>query len=240
MTVETGLKRVSSVDFFASLPAGFYTFLVLFTVLGASAEATQGSLWNRMEPLLGEVERHPALGILILFASYLLGSILRTPPVGTAERLVAWRRERFPYATSLLGDISILREEAAAAGIDPTRLVTLQGGLSRVVFNYWKDVLAVRAPGALQYYEGFEARSRFFAGMFWAGVGGLVVSFWMLMPMTSFPFLSAIQLLVASAALAGTFGAGLRRVRRQEAGVLLALYCALRQEDASTRGTAST
>jgi len=79
--------------------------------------------------------------------------------------------------------------------------------------------------------------------MFWAGVSGLVGGLGIAVQSLgrSWPLAPSIQLLVLSAILVVAFGLQLRRVREQEARVLLTLFSVLMQQGpvpSSPAGTA--
>jgi len=134
--------------------------------------------------------------------------------------------------------VEVLEREAAACDIQPHKLPRWDR-LSADTFNYWKDVLSFRAPEAFAFYQTFEMRSRFFAGMFWAGALGVLGAIYAVIEYRGGAMLWIGQLLALSAAMVVAFGLQLRRVRQQEARVLLTLFVAFTQS-ANTVSTATS
>jgi hypothetical protein len=232
MRISVG--RMSSVEFFAAIPPGLYVFLVSYLCFTKEEPIGWPSLWSALLPLSQALQADPPMIILALFGSYLFGSIIRSLPVDKADSSRVWRKPgEFPYPDVLDGTIQQMAKESAACGIDALRLPRWKGskGLSKATFNYWKDVLCLRAPGAFAFYETFESRSRFFTGMFWAGCSGVLgaVSVLIRASNNGIWLLPALQLLLISTVLIFAFGYQLRRVREQEAKVLLSLFTALSQ-----------
>jgi hypothetical protein len=92
-------------------------------------------------------------------------------------------------------------------------------------------MLCLRAPTGFTFYQSFEARSRFFAGMFWAGMAGIGGGLYLVgtVPRAPLSYAPALQMIVVSVTLVLAFGFQLRRVREQEARVLVTLFAALLQ-----------
>ena len=90
----------------------------------------------------------------------------------------------------------------------------------------------MHAPQAYAVCQTFEARSRFFAGMFWAGlvgaIAGTVLSGIHLAGSDLWVHKPALQLIIISALMMLLFGRQLAGVRKQEASVVLFLYISYR------------
>jgi hypothetical protein len=240
---QNTVGRLTSVEFFAAIPPGLFVFLISHAWFsgGPSAEPPR-SLWDYLLSLSTVLQENPAAILFALFGAYLFGSIIRSMPVRWAEKVATFGRSEFPYPTVLRSMLRQMSEEAAASDLEPKRLPKLES-ISSNTFNYWKDVLCIQAPGAFAFYQTFEARSRFFTSMFWAGVSGLVGGLGIAVQSLgrSWPLAPSIQLLVLSAILVVAFGLQLRRVREQEARVLLTLFSVLMQQGpvpSSPAGTA--
>lgn len=223
------------------MPPGVFVFLVAYVCLSPSLSADgPTSLWERLLPLSRTLQENPPMIVGAVFGSYLFGSIIRSLPVRWADSVASFRRDEFPYPEMLARAVSIMQAECAACGIDP-RLLPKWTQLSAGTFNYWKDVLCLRAPTAFSFYQSYEARSRFFAGMFWAGMAGVVGGLCLVVSarfgQTSYT--PAFQLVVASLVLVVAFGFQLRRVREQEARVLVTLFAALLQDERGAKGDLS-
>jgi hypothetical protein len=178
-----------------------------------------------------EARQEPALVLLVLFASYLSGTLVRTLPVRTVERLLPPFHVTFPHWRVLRSFVAGLRTNAAWAGLAASELPDLPADIpyreTMLLFNHWKSALSVRTPDSFRYYQTFESRSRMFAGMFWAGLLGAVGSIYTLARLGVTVFLHtpfAWQALAVSLLIALLFGGQFRRVREQEARVLLSLY----------------
>jgi hypothetical protein len=219
--------RIEKIDFFAVFPAGFYVFVVLFIDYQAflSPDAFLGkSIWSPVLNLAETVGSKPINLALILFVCYLLGSSLRALPVKWVERLTPPFRLEFPYPDRLKKVLKELASNRKASDFDPERPPIITNDVEMSVFNYWKDTLCIGTHDAFAYYQTFEARTRFFAGMFWSGcigtVGGTAVLFHRCV--SDFP--DKYIPLVLSVILVAVFGGQFRRVREQEAGVLVTLF----------------
>jgi hypothetical protein len=158
--------------------------------------------------------------------------------VRTVERLLPPFRVMFPHWRVLRTFVAGLKTNASWAGLAEGELPDLPAavpyGETMLLFNHWKNALCVRSPESFRYYQMFESRSRMFAGMFWAGLIGVLGSIWTLahLGVTGFahtPF--AWQALAVSAVVILLFGGQFRRVREQEARVLLSLYLWSKREE---------
>lgn len=229
MPYQTTIGRLTSVEFFAAMPAGLFVFLVSYVYLsnGAVMESSP-SLWGSLLQLSDTLKTSPPMILFMFFGAYLFGSIIRSVPVHWAESITRVGRSRFPYADVLRARLEQIEQESGPTGLNLNRLVGNKD-LSTAIFNYWKDFLCVRSSEAFAYYQTFEARSRFFTGMFWAGAVGVVGGGAMLSQsyLSGRSYILAAQLLVLSVSLIVAFGLQLRRVREQEAQVLLTLYVAV-------------
>lgn len=213
-------------EFFAAIPPGFFIFIVSFVCLvNGTAAATSLSLWEHLLFLSTKIKENPPVIIFVLFAAYLLGSIIRSMPVQWAEAVASFGRSRFPFGPKLRGMLREIKDECAATNLRPESLPTVEK-LSSSTFNYWKDFLCARAPEAFLYYQSFEARSRFYTGMFWAGAVGIIGGGVTVLRsyMANLSLIPGTQLCVVSLCLCLAFGTQLRRVREQEARVLLTLF----------------
>lgn len=236
--LQTTIGRLSGVEFFAAMPPGVFVFLVAYVCLSPSLSADGlASLSERLLPLSRVLQENPPMVVGAVFGSYLFGSIIRSLPVRWADSVASFRRDDFPYPAMLARAVAIMKTEYAACGIDP-RLLPEWTHLSAGTFNYWKDVLCLRAPAAFSFYQSYEARSRFFAGMFWAGMAGVVGGLYLVVSarFEQTPYTPALQLLIASVVLVVAFGFQLRRVREQEARVLVTLFAALLQDERGSKG----
>jgi len=233
MPTRIFFNKFSKNELFAVFPPGFYILMVAYSCYVASQACSSSSLWSVFAKLAGAVRDNPAYLLFILFAAYLFGSIFRALPVAWAERTIPWFTSHFPYENVLEETLSVLNRNTPASKHNPRKGPSLSRGLPKRVFNYWKDALCVNSPEGFEYYQAYEARSRLFAGMIWAGWSGVVGSAvalgfaWRVSPSIG------LGMLILSAAMLGAFGCNFRRVRRQEAQALLLIYTAWLQSQGS-------
>lgn len=235
---KNSIGRITSVEFFAAMPPGLFIFIVAFIAFSDDLPLeNRRSLLDYFLSLSKILHQYPAAILFMLFAAYIFGSIIRSMPVHWAEIVATFRGSEFPYPDVLKKMLDQMKNEATASHLNPDLLPTLQG-VSSHTFNYWKDMLCIRAPEAFSFYQTFEARSRFFTGMFWAGLVGLVSSLIMSIKIITqqYPITPAIHLLFLSVPLIIAFGWQIRRVREQEARLLLALFVAFIQQEAIRNG----
>lgn len=228
------IGRLNSLEFFATIPPGLFILLVCHAVLSAGGQHAD-SLWDYLVSLSDTLQQTPAAIVFLLFGAYLFGSIIRSLPVRWAEMVITRRLSKFPYLELLERAVIRMKSEAGATNVKPERLPVLDG-FSSEGFNYWKDAICIHAPGAFAYYQTFEARTRFFTGMFWAGAVGVIGSIAMFaQTWRSDGYLApSIELAVISIALVAAFGFQLRHVREEEARVLMTLYAVLAQQESSS------
>ena len=232
MPFQTTIGRMTSVEFFAAMPPGLFSFLVFYACLASGLEGkSPPSIWGYLMVLSDALKQSPPMIFIVVFGAYLFGSIIRSMPVQWAESITSRGRSNFPYPSILCGMIDQIAAERRASGLHPEHLPNV-GVLSTSTFNYWKDCVCIREPQAFVFYQSFEARSRFFAGMFWAGALGFAGSIYMAVRwhVQGGSYLPAIQLLVLSLSLILAFGLQLHRVREQEARVLLTLFVVVTQQ----------
>ncbi|HSB68251.1 MAG TPA: hypothetical protein VLT62_02805 [Candidatus Methylomirabilis sp.] len=238
MPYQATVGRMTSVEFFASIPPGLFVFLVSYTCLvSASGKEPPPSLWGHLMALSNALKESPPLILFVIFGAYLIGSVIRSMPVQWAESVTAFGRKhsRFPYSLELVDLLQRLDAQSGATDLEAKGLPKFTE-LTAGVFNYWKDFLCIKAPEGFVYYQTFEARSRFYTGMFWAGVAG-VAGFIVMLGLWGkggISLVPATQLLVLSVILVVAFGLQLWRVREQEARVLLMLFVVARKESVAT------
>ena len=104
--------------------------------------------------------------------------------------------------------------------------IGISKGIPMFVFNYWKDFVCISSPEGFEFYQTFETRSRMFAGMIFAGLVGILGSLLIIYLTRNYSCEVGLTLFLFSLALYITFGANFRRVRTQEAQVLLMIYLA--------------
>lgn len=232
MVAKTIISRVGKIDFFAVLPSGTYSFVSIYIALGIDHgnTAPPETLWASLDPLIQLTHERPSIILLILFSAYLLGSVLRSVPVSFSEKMMCLTGERFPYQESIKGIIDGIKCNPEASKINTEYIPDISKDMNIQIYNYWKDIVCIGSPEGFSNYQEFEARTRFFAGMFLAGLMGMLAALLALVIAGDIFYMPAIYLLILSIILSATYGTNLRRVRIQEVTTLTGLYLAYLQD----------
>jgi hypothetical protein len=222
MATDSLLNRINKMDFFAVLPAGFYSVIMIgFWFI---EQSNPKNIMEAINPIAQALKDNPVYLVFLLFAAYLVGSIFRALKVKWAECICPPFHSSFPFSEELNRALIEIKTSGSKILID-SHLPDIKNGLTNNEFNYWKDVLCIKSERGFEYYETFETRTRFSAGMVWAGVVGIVSGSLMFFRGPNI----AWQMLVISLVVYSAFGFHLLRVRRQESKALLFLYIALTQ-----------
>lgn len=232
MPTKSLFNRLSLSDLFAIIAPGFYIFIVSFIIfsvhLTTADTASRINLWSVLNELTSITYEKPSSLIFILFAAYLLGIILRSIPVRVTERLIPPFSSKFPYPLLLRDVLDTIKKKNKMTNVTSSLLPVITKDLPRYVFNYWKYLLCLRAPEGFQYYQSFEDRSRFFAGMIWASLVGTIVGIVMYFVTPAYNQVY-VPLMVLSGIILLVFGSNFRRIRGQEARALFLIYVAYLQ-----------
>jgi hypothetical protein len=153
--------------------------------LAVTDQAAQLSIDERpfYEQLL--TSNWPLALVALVFATYVVGSVPRTVTVNTADSLCAMlfsalpRREwdqalhesNFPYRMALQRTLDALQVNGLYLNVGLP-----EPGTSHTMFNSWKVTICHKSPSAFAYTQALEARTRLFAGMFWAAAVGVMSS----------------------------------------------------------------
>lgn len=229
MPTSSVLNRVSGNDFFAVLAPGLFNFLSLYCVFMVLNNSLDDSFGEIMVALSNSLVESPLYILFVIFLSYLLGSVFRALPVGFAEKLIPPFTAKFPYPDMLRDVVSNLKNYSSHKNIDKKKFPTIDESFSKDVYNYWKGQLCIQSKDGFFFYQSFETRSRFFAGMLWASVIGVFCSIIILFDTGSLHPLNSAggPIFFFSFLLFFTFGLNFRRIRRQEARALLSLHVSL-------------
>lgn len=239
--------RFEKVDIYGILLPGFYMFSSVYVAW----EACTGGLPSQALGRAVDASESWVNWVITLFGSYLLGSVPRAFVVGPTDMRcnkicrkfrrsareresekwtdVVRNAESFPYVTVLRKCLEELgKYESKAAKLVSIPDEERSGAVA--AFDYWKLVLCVHAPAAFAVAEFHEARVRFFVGMLWAGLLGLLCAIITLLScLTASGWATqGISLLVVSAFTFVIFGMRLRFVRSEEATQVLLAYLAYR------------
>ncbi len=225
------LNKVSGSDFFAVIAPGFYSFVALFVVIIALGPNSSGfqSIWKILDHLLSLIEKSPISLIFILFGTYLVGSAFRAIPVTFAERSIPRFKSNFPYPSALNDILDKLQGNPQLWKGDPKQMPMIPSDFPEAIFNFWKTRLCIVSQEGFAYYQSFENRSRFFAGIIWASIVGFGCSIIIFIGTLSIVNPVGIPILLFSLVLFIAFGSNFRRIRRQEARALLLAYLAIKE-----------
>lgn len=189
MPTTTVLSRVRG-EFFPVMAPGLYVFLAIAAVsVAIGDDSTGATLWEKFNPLVKLLTDYWPLSILVIFAAYLLGNILRAVPVNLSDKICRrWFRRTVPLKKRFFFDskfpykklIKEYVETLPKYGILPNKFLpndkeidAMEHYVLHTIFNYFKLVLCTGAPDAFAYIQEFESRVRLFSGMFWAGLVGI-------------------------------------------------------------------
>ena len=235
MPLNTFASQFTRSDFFAVIPTGLYNFCVFYSCFSLSNGylADNNTLWGVILQLSSDMYDYPLLSLFVLFASYLIGNVLRALPVYWAVKTLPPYSAKFPNPEILKEVVDTIEENHQATMIKKSnkKLPDLSKGVPMHVYNYWKDILCLKTPEGFQYYQNFETRVRFFTGMVWAAWTGVAGSIYIMIARSDFFHGVGFPLLIISFVLLIAFGANIRRVRRQESRALVTLFLAYLQTE---------
>jgi hypothetical protein len=245
MPTTTLLSKVKT-DFFAILVPGFFIFGVIVSFfLAFTHKDTNISILERIKPFFKILKDYWPLVIVLIVIGYLLGNLIRAIRVTTADKFskiifsrLAISEEKklfyknsFPYPDIL----NKIRQDLIDSKLIAS--ITLpNGNCLYSAWNFWKITIGLEFPDMFNYIQNLESRVRLFAGMFWAGLLGIIGS---LVIFGGCIFNNVIKvvwldyniyLFFTSAVLFFMFGMNLRRVRREEARSVFMGYLALQKK----------
>jgi len=203
-------------------------------------------LWNAINQLIKKTSSEPTSLLLIIFSAYLLGSIFRVFPVSWSEYHFLLGIHKFPYRDKIKELIEeawkndkVFQVKKELLPLNELEKLIPSGESSDTllsVYNYWKDVVCINSPEGFAYYQEFEARTRFFSGMFFAGIFGILIAIVAFLEVTyqnkwDGELVNLFYLFCTSFVISIIFALNINNVRTQEARTLTGLYLAQRQRD---------
>jgi len=220
------LSRISRMDLFTTLIPGFY-IMILLEYLYLSSIGNSVSLSYTISYMSLTIQKNPFVLIFILFGTYLFGSLTRSLKVNWAEMSFPPFRAIFPFEKQMLRILKEFHDSHKVGNFDINSLPELSG-YNENFYNYWKDTLCIAEPVGFHYYESYEIRSRFAAGMVWSGICGLAVCI-----LTRLMFCSPFEpyIFTSSLVLYVSFAVLLKRAREQEAKVLFFMHISCLQKN---------
>jgi hypothetical protein len=253
MAVQEVLSKVKS-DFFAILIPGSFVMGVIVSgaLVFTQTNANIGKM-DRFGPFLDTLKSNWVLSFMAFVMIFLVGNLFRSIRVNWVDKITNLLFKRFikdPWIKSLYEDpfpyrpiLERIKTEFLKINlIDDISLPEDKNSLHDI-YNYWKMAICIEAPGSFSIIEDLEGRVRIFAGMFWAGIVGIIGS---MIISLGFIFNEAARsvwgvyilfMSIISVIIAIAFGLSLKRVRSQEViSVLLAfLYLQRRVKDDEKR-----
>lgn len=201
MIQESPLTRVGTVDFFGIVVPGSYIIMVSLLAFLAVTGSGGESFVSGIEAIVAQVRQWP-VAIILLLAIYLVGSLPRAFAVGATEKVCLryrrllkgpWAKRSsetklcsqrmgrtwaihddapFPYPEMLRK----LRIELAKRGLADDEDANESKELSVVDFDYWKITIQKEWPASIPFVRSLESRVRYFVGMFWASITGVIAA----------------------------------------------------------------
>lgn len=222
-------------DVFAVLAPGVYVSFVVYACAMATGSESTESLWDIFQDLVVNLQENPLSLLIVAFLAYLVGSLVRAIPVSFAERaypsfegLKPSFKSTFPYPSILEAVSRDLEKSYPGLGGHVPKLVGLSMKELHSLYNYWKSVVCHCSESGFDYYRSFEIRVRFFAGVIWAALAGILGSLYIAFDQGAFLH-SALHMFGISSLVFILLGGRIRKVRRQEARILLITYVAVLQ-----------
>lgn len=185
MPTTTVLSRVKT-DFFAILVPGFFIFGVILSIfLAFTHKDPKTSILKRIEPFFRTLKEYWLLVIILIIIGYLLGNLIRAIRVTTADkfsktifsRLVISEEKRLIYKGSF--PYPLILDKIRQDLIDSKLIAKIALPKKNCLYNawnFWKITIGLQFPDMFNYIQNLESRVRLFAGMFWAGLVGIIGS----------------------------------------------------------------
>jgi hypothetical protein len=248
MPINTVVSRLKT-DFFVILVPGSYVFsIILFFYLAISHEDMKISLSQRIEDFFRELKEYWALTLIIIIICYLLGILIRSFRVTIADelskKLFSWLFKKgkwnkklyessFPYPAML----EVLIDHLEKQGIVLKSFKLPPKDTLYSAYQFWKISICSELPDVFSYTQNMESTVRLFAGMFWAGLLGIIGSCsllgtWLLKSSLGGPDWVRLGLIVLGISLiiSFIFGMNIRRVRGQEVRYVFYAYLVLQEK----------
>jgi hypothetical protein len=246
MTTTTIFSRVKT-EFFAIFVPGSYVFsIILFTYLAISHKDANISISQRIKYFFDELKEYWPLTLIIIIICYLIGILIRSFRVTIADELCKkffsrfmkgeWSKtlyeSSFPYPAMLEKLIQHLSKSKLVKIVELPDKDTLSSA-----YQFWKISICSELPDVFSYTQNMESTVRLFAGMFWAGLVGIIGSVIILITWRLKSVIMGIAWLKLGFILLGIsliisiiFGMTIRRVRGQEVRYVFNAYLLLQEK----------
>ncbi|MCX6583148.1 MAG: hypothetical protein NT166_23485 [Candidatus Aminicenantes bacterium] len=249
MVAQEMLSRVKT-DFFAILiPGSFIMGVIVSVVLVFTQYDTELCIMERFNSFFETLKGNWVLSFIVFIMIFLVGNLLHSIRVNKVDRianfffngLIKEPRDKahfenpFPYRAML---------EEIKTGLLKVKLIediplpedrdTLHD-----VFIYWKTVIRMDSPGSFHHIQDLEGRVRMFAGMFWAGVVGILGSIGSIVTLSSFIFNEAawsvwggyiLFMFIISVIISAAFSLSLKHARSEEVKAVFLTYLYLQKK----------
>ncbi|NIM16139.1 MAG: hypothetical protein GTO45_29400 [Candidatus Aminicenantes bacterium] len=241
MNTTTVFSRVKT-DFFAIFVPGAYVFsIILFVYLAITHEDANISISHRIESVFDELKDYWPLTLIIFIICYLIGILIRSFRVSIADELckkifsrftrfkkgkwnITFYKSSFPYPAILEKLIQHLTESKLVKRIKLPDEEYLDSA-----YQFWKLSICSELPDVFSYTQTLESTVRLFAGMFWAGLLGIIGSIVILVARLSWWKLDLL-LFSISLIISTIFGMNIRRVRGREVSYVFIAYLVLQKK----------
>lgn len=250
MGADDMLSKVKTEILAILIPGTFVTGVILSDVLTYTQDTSTNCVLERFSPFFEVLRSNWILIFLVFVFIFLIGNLIRTIRVNRVDKMGdilfkrfikdSWTKdlyhESFPYPKMLE---KIKEELVQARLVEDFPLPKDKRGLHDL-YNYWKTMICIDAPASFAFTQDLESRVRMFAGMFWAGVAGIVGSF---LAIISFSFNQAaytvwgvyiLVMLGLSVTLMLAFGLNLKRVRGQEVSSVFLAFLYIQKKNKDT------
>jgi hypothetical protein len=239
MPATTIMSRVKN-DFFAILAPGSFILVIIASVsLAFTRIGSSGGIIDRITPFFDVIKGYwPSLFVLFILA-YLVGILVRAVRVNLADTIskklfVKWNKRTwlqlgykspFPYPVVL----EEIKEQLTESKLVTDFPVPGEKNLHNA-YNFWKMAICYESREVFNYIQAQESIVRLFAGMFWAGLIGVIGSIVTLVgcllnkEIRGVWLEYAIVMLAVSVVILVMFGMNIRRVRAQEVTFVFMAY----------------
>lgn len=236
MLTRTVLSRVKT-DFFAILVPGFFIFGVIVSFfLAITHKDINISILDRIEPFFKLLKENWPLVIVLIVIGYLLGNLIRAIRVIYADKFCKTIFSRYKCSFPYHYILDKIREHLIDSNLIDDITLPKEDKPLYNAWNFWKITIGLEFPDMFSHIQNLESRVRLFAGMFWAGLLGIIGSLSIFGVCIFNNVIKVVwweynfYLSIASAALFTMFGMNLRRVRREEARAVFMGYLALQNK----------
>lgn len=245
MFSSTELSRVKT-NFLAILVPGTFVFGVMLSVYLAFTQKDPNiTLSKHIKFFLKVLQAYWLLAIIFIIIGYLVGILIRSIRVNYADELSKKIFSKFDtrksgknlYESEFPYPVMLEKIKKGLVDFKLIRDIKLPKNDLHDVYLFWKIMICSELPEVFDYIYTMESTVRLFAGMFWAGLLGIIGSLSIFVGcIFSFDIIGVvwwkfnIYMLVISVTISIMFGGNIRRVRRQEVQAVFNAYLVLKEK----------